>query len=241
MSDILKVVQYDASEHTRVVNTFLAETELKKLNVFRHFNPLDARIVDIGCGDGVLSREASNRSAEFVLGIDSHPDMINIAKESSKDYGDLIQYQQSFIEECTGDESYDVAIMSYLLNNASTFKQLIQQCRGAASFLKPGGIAIIYNNNPFDVVGGDFKKYGFNKTITGKKGGSKIIYDYRPTMSDLITNYYFNQNIHATAFKVGGFSKLTWKPLQRPEKTSTFWDEYFNREHLPVIGAVAIK
>ena len=233
-------VSYSAKEHTDLVGSILAESHLKPHNIFRHADVRGKRVVDIGCGDGTLCRESINKGAEYALGIDGKPEMIRIA--SSLNSGDKIRFQESFIEDLLGDESFDIAILSYLLNNARDFQQLLKQVEKTASFLKPGGMAIIYNNNPFDVVGGDFTKYGFRKTITRTHDGAPIIYDYQPAITDFIINYFISPKKHEEAFQRAGFSGFQWAPLQLyPGANSEFWQDYFNHKNLPVIGMVAKK
>lgn len=242
MVDKPEIVGYDAAQHSKLVNSIPAELELKFHNIFRHFEPKSKRIIDVGCGDGIICREAINRGAGYALGIDSYPDMINLAVQANSEYEGRIDYQKEFIENMKGDESYDVAVLSYLLNNARSLDQLISQCRGVASFLKKGGIAVVFNSNPFDTTGGDFSKYGFRKNVTGTKEGDKIIFDYRPAILDDIVNFYLSPEVHVKAFKDAGFSDFRWEPLKLMEGADEdYWREYFGREHLPVIGMVARK
>lgn len=242
MEDKPEIVGYDAAQHAKLVNSIPAELELKFYNIFRHFEPKSKRIVDVGCGDGIICREAINRGAGYTLGIDSYPDMIDIAVKANTRYEGMINYQKAFIENIKGDESYDIAVLSYLLNNARSPDQLISQCKGVASFLKKGGIAVVFNSNPFDTTGGDFSKYGFRKNVTGTKEGDKIIFDYRPVILEDIVNFYLSPATHEKVFKNAGFSDFKWEPLKlMKDADEDYWLEYFSREHLPVIGMVAIK
>ncbi|MBN2458944.1 class I SAM-dependent methyltransferase [Candidatus Woesearchaeota archaeon] len=235
-------VGYDAQEHTGLVNTILAETKLKPYNIFRHADLRGKKIVDIGCGDGELCRTSVARGAQYAMGIDGKQDMIDIASSLNSQYEGKVEFRQGFIEDLSGDETFDVAILSYLLNNAKDFKQLTQQCRSTVSFLKPGGMAVIFNNNPFDVLGGDFTKYGFRKTLTGLRDGDPIIYDYRPAINSDIINYYLSPEKHEAAFQIAGFSEFAWKPIQSyPGADPVFWHDYFNRGNLPVIGILGRK
>jgi ubiquinone/menaquinone biosynthesis C-methylase UbiE len=234
-------VTYDAKEHTDLVITILAESKLKPHNIFRHADFSGKKVVDIGCGDGAMCKESVKRGADYVLGIDGKSEMINIAIKTNQKY-DNIKFKESFIEDILGDESFDIAILSYLLNNAKNYDQLLQQCKSAASFLKPSGIAIIYNSNPFDIIGGNFTKYGFKKIVTGTNDGDKIIFDYRPAITEDIINYYISPKTHEQAFADAGFSKFQWKPVELYHNANNkFWKDYFNRKNLPVITAVLKK
>ncbi|HYD03312.1 MAG TPA: class I SAM-dependent methyltransferase [Alphaproteobacteria bacterium] len=235
-------VKYSAKEHTDLVNTILAETKLKPYNIFRHIDIAGRRFVDIGCGDGAISRLAADYGAEYILGIDGKPEMIQIANKLNPFYVETIDYKLGFIEDLNGRESFDVAILSYLLNNAKSFDQLLKQCEKTASYLKPGGTVVVYNSNPFDIKGGDFTKYGFRKIITGTNEGDKIIYDYRPAIDEDIINYYISPKRHEEAFTKAGFRDFKWEPLELyPGADKDFWKDYFDREHLPVIGITARK
>ncbi len=237
-----KTVEYDAKEHSDVVNNLPAETILKPHNIFRHFNPKGKLIVDLGCGDGSISRMAIDKGADYVLGIDSKFEMVIRAGEMNEGYKGKIHYINDFVENCGGSGKFDIAIMSYLLNNAQSANQLEKQVKAAFSFLKDGGMAIIFNNNPFDTFGGDFTKYGFRKTIAGTDDGSEIIYNYSPLMSKRIVNYFLSPEIHEQAFKTAGFSNFRWEKLElMPKADKDFWKEYFERKELPVIGIVAEK
>ncbi|RJQ15603.1 class I SAM-dependent methyltransferase [Candidatus Woesearchaeota archaeon] len=231
-------VSYRADEHTAVITQVLAESHLKPYNIFLHADVKGKKVADLGCGDGTIARMCIDRGAEYVLGIDGKADMIQLASQMSLAYRRKIHFQQKFIEDVVGDGYYDIAVLSYLLNNAQTFEQLVRQCKSTFSLLKKGGVAVVYNNNPWDIVGGDFMQYGFRKTLTGLTEGSPILFDYRPIMTDDIVNYYFSPEQHETAFSMAGFSEFAWKPLQLPD-ANPFWHDYFNREHLPVICMVA--
>ena len=237
-----ELIGYDAEEHAEVVSTLRAETDLKLYNIFKHFDPKGLRVVDVGCGDGIISRKLIDMGSELVLGIDSHPDMVKLAIQLSEEQEDSISYKQAFIEDCKGDESYDLAILAYLLNYAQTVENLKAKCTAVASFLKPGGKVVVFNNNPFDTVGGDFSKYGFRKKLTGLSEGAPIHFDYRPIITEDIVNFYLTPEEHIEAFKAAGFSEVRWEPLILPEGDDpSFWKEYYAREHLPVICMVAIK
>ena len=61
MEDKPEIVSYDAAQQAKLVNSIPAELELKFYNIFKHFGPKSKRIVDVGCGDGIICREAINR------------------------------------------------------------------------------------------------------------------------------------------------------------------------------------
>lgn len=235
-------VKYRADEHADLVNTIPAETHLKFHNIFRHFNPHGQHIVDLGCGDGSVARAAVENGAQYVLGIDSRPDMIAIAQEKNIGFEDRIEYRVAFVEVLEEAGSFDTAILSYLLNNAQNYEQLLAQCRGVASCLRSGGLAVVFNNNPFDTTGGDFSQYGFKKQVRGLEAGDKVIFDYRPAISEPIINYYLSPQDHVRAFIEAGFSQFMWKPLQLyVGADEEFWKEYFSSPDLPVIGMVVKK
>jgi SAM-dependent methyltransferase len=249
------VVTYDATQHTEVVQTLAAEgDDLKLYNIFRHIDAditrgdgfwrlhEDERIADLGCGAGDISRLLVDHGAGFVLGIDSKKEMIDIAKGSNKGYHGKAIFIQADVSDIKGDESFDLAIASYLYNNARSMQQLMDQAMTTASFLRPGGRFIAFNNNPFDLIGGDFTKYGFRKKVTGTREGARIIYDYGPIITDRIINYYLSPAAHQAVFLASGFTDFRFEPvILRHVADKAYWKEYFDREHLPVIGIVATK
>jgi len=108
-------------------------------------------ILDCGCGEGRFCRMLVQRGAEFVLGIDLCPSMIEAADESRTDrdkYRVADARKLDFLETA----SFDICI-SYL--NQCDLPDFQENCREVFRVLKPGGRFIIANLHPMrSAVGG---------------------------------------------------------------------------------------
>ena len=84
----------------------------------------------------------------------------------------------------------DLVVGSYVLSYPKTKEEAIAYCRAIASWLKPKGKFIGFNNNPYNVFTGErYGKYGFRKVMTGDTAGGEVVY-WVDGMDNPITNYY---------------------------------------------------
>ncbi|MFQ5585526.1 MAG: bifunctional 2-polyprenyl-6-hydroxyphenol methylase/3-demethylubiquinol 3-O-methyltransferase UbiG [Thermodesulfobacteriota bacterium] len=95
------------------------------------------RVVDIGCGGGVLAEEFAKAGAE-VTGIDLSPLSIDVAREHARQSGLSIDYRvlpvAQLLEE--GGASYDAVICAEVLEHVDDLEAFL---RDAAALLKEGG------------------------------------------------------------------------------------------------------
>ncbi|CAM3113689.1 class I SAM-dependent methyltransferase [Filibacter tadaridae] len=89
------------------------------------------RILDIGCGTGLLSVKLAKRGAD-VTGIDLSTDMLAVARERATSLSLPIQFVQQPMQELEGFSGFDVAViaidsLNYVLDRAdvlATFKHV---------------------------------------------------------------------------------------------------------------------
>lgn len=100
------------------------------------------RVLDIGCGGGILSEAMAFRGAD-VLGIDLAPDSINAAKEHAQSYSKQepsklkLDYQMLAVETLAEQEpnSFDIITCMEMLEHVPLPEKIIQD---AAALAKPG-------------------------------------------------------------------------------------------------------
>ena len=107
-----------------------------------------ASVLDIGCGEGWLSRELSSRGV-LVTGVDVVPELIERAKVSGG--GDFVVASHEDIGAGKLDISVDVAVANFSMIGKESVDGVV---RRAPSLLNDGGSLIVQTMHPV-VAGGD--------------------------------------------------------------------------------------
>lgn len=110
------------------------------------------RVLDVGCGGGLLSEGMALRGAE-VLGIDMAPSALEVARlhalETGLDRPLQIEYRQITVEELAAEQpgTFDVVTCLEMLEHVPDPASVIRAC---ASLVKPGGTVYFstLNRNP---------------------------------------------------------------------------------------------
>ncbi|MEO5829485.1 MAG: bifunctional 2-polyprenyl-6-hydroxyphenol methylase/3-demethylubiquinol 3-O-methyltransferase UbiG [Rhodanobacter sp.] len=118
------------------------------------------RIVDVGCGGGILA-EALARTGAQVTGIDLSELSLQVARRHAAEQGLAIDYRYQNAEQLALEQagSFDVVTCMEMLEHVPDPSQVIAAC---ARLLKPGGRAIFstINRTPkaflFAIVGGEY-------------------------------------------------------------------------------------
>jgi len=98
------------------------------------------RLVDVGCGPGVLLDSARARGWE-VSGVD----LSSYAVEIARSYYNLSIEEGEFLEAGFQSDHFDVVTMDDYLEHTTNPREVIE---GAARILKPGGLITISTPNP---------------------------------------------------------------------------------------------
>ena len=95
------------------------------------------KVLDVGCGGGILSESIANAGAD-VTGIDQGDKVIQIAKLHAKESGVKIKYKHINIEDFykNTDERFDVITCLEMLEHVPDPNSIINTC---SKLLKPGG------------------------------------------------------------------------------------------------------
>jgi 2-polyprenyl-6-hydroxyphenyl methylase/3-demethylubiquinone-9 3-methyltransferase len=103
------------------------------------------RVLDVGCGGGVLSERFADAGA-LVTGIDPSPAAIEVAKEHAEESGLKIDYRLIALSKLlsAGKEPYEAVILSEVLEHTDDLKGLI---RDACKLLKEGGVFLFSTIN----------------------------------------------------------------------------------------------
>jgi|TARA_B110000438_G_C15804736_1_gene646754 2-polyprenyl-6-hydroxyphenyl methylase / 3-demethylubiquinone-9 3-methyltransferase len=119
------------------------------------------RVLDIGCGGGILSEAMSDLGAE-VTGIDASDKTIGVAKVHAKKVNSSVNYIQTTVEELVEEnlhKDFDVITCLEMLEHVPDASQIVKACSGLLKFNGHAFFSTI-NRNPrsylFAVIGGEY-------------------------------------------------------------------------------------
>ena len=118
------------------------------------------RVLDVGCGGGILSESMAARGAD-VTGIDMGEAPLEVAKLHLLESGEKVDYRKIPVEELAAEQpaSFDVVTCMEMLEHVPDPSSIIQAC---ATLVKPGGHVFFstLNRNPksylFAIVGAEY-------------------------------------------------------------------------------------
>ena len=165
----------------------------------------DKRILDVGCGGGILSETLAAAGAE-VLGIDAGEKPLQVAKLHCHESGLDIDYQQLTIEELAASkpEPFDIITCLEVLEHVPVPSSVIRTCR---QLLKDDGHLFLstINRNPksylFAIIGAE---YLLNLLPRGTHDYEKLI-----TPSELAS--YCRE----AGLDVKNFTGMTYNPITK--------------------------
>jgi len=118
------------------------------------------RVLDVGCGGGILSESMAERGAD-VTGIDLGEKALKVAKLHQLESGSKVDYQLIAVEDLANQQpaSFDVVTCMEMLEHVPNPASIINAC---AKLVKPGGSVFFstINRNPksylFAVIGAEY-------------------------------------------------------------------------------------
>ncbi|MCD9096615.1 bifunctional 2-polyprenyl-6-hydroxyphenol methylase/3-demethylubiquinol 3-O-methyltransferase UbiG [Luteimonas fraxinea] len=105
----------------------------------------DARILDVGCGGGLLSEALAQRSAR-VTAIDLAEDLVKVAKLHGLESGVQVDYRVQSVEALAAEQpgSFDAVTCMEMLEHVPDPASILKAC---ATLLKPGGSLFVSTLN----------------------------------------------------------------------------------------------
>ena len=118
------------------------------------------RVLDVGCGGGILSESMFFKGAD-VVGIDLGEKALNVAKLHQLESGAKVDYQYIAVEQLAAQQpgSFDVVTCMEMLEHVPNPASIVTAC---AQLVKPGGYVFFstINRNPkaylFAVIGAEY-------------------------------------------------------------------------------------
>jgi len=138
---------------------YIKENIIKDFKIEIKENPLNnLKILDIGCGGGLLSEPMARLGAR-VVGIDASANNIMIAKHHLKKSKLKIKYVNTSPENYITKQKYDVVLNMEVVEHVEDLNIFIEQC---SKFLKKSGIMFIATLNQtlksylFAIIGAEY-------------------------------------------------------------------------------------
>ncbi|MFL6860162.1 MAG: methyltransferase domain-containing protein [Sphingomicrobium sp.] len=191
MSDgIASTSKWDAADYARV-GAFVAELGGAALDLL---DPQPGeRILDVGCGEGTLTRKILERGA-IVLGIDNSPEMIAAARAVGIDAVQLAAEDMQFFGEF--DAAFSNATLHWVLEKE-------QAARAIYRALKPGGR-----------FAGEMGGEGNIKNLRQALDEELIIRGHAPPVE--ASNWYASPEEFAAVYEAVGFREIDARLIERP-------------------------
>lgn len=133
---------------------------LRMSYISRRINPAGKKVLDIGCGGGILAEAMAHHGAE-VTAIDMADASLSVAKLHQLESKLEIDYQKSSAEQFAKNHSgeFDIVTCLEMLEHVPEPAKVIQACH---DLVKPGGIVFFstINRNPksylFAIIGAEY-------------------------------------------------------------------------------------
>lgn len=205
--------KWDAKDYARV-GGFVAELGTAALDLL---DPRPGeRILDVGCGEGTLTRKLIDRGAT-VLGIDNSPEMIEAARASGIDALLLSAEDMQFFAEF--DAAFSNATLHWVLSKE-------QAARAIYRALKKGGR-----------FAGEMGGEGNLSKLREALDEELIIRGYVPPVE--ASNWYASPQDFAAVYEAAGFREIDARLIERPtiiEHGVAQWVTTFRRGWLERAG-----
>ena len=151
------------------------------------------RILDIGCGDGTLTRQIVERGAE-VVGIDNSPDLARVARDAGIDVRIGDATHMDF--DCEFDAAFSNAALHWMLEKEKVAAAIFRA-------LKPGGR-----------FAGEMGGEGNLETLRDALDDELITRGFVPPSES--TNWYPSAKDFAAVYEAAGFEGIDARLIERP-------------------------
>jgi len=176
------------------------------------------RILDIGCGEGTLTKRITERGAT-VLGIDNSPEMVSAARANGVDAILLAAEDMQFFNEF--DAAFSNATLHWVLEKE-------QAARATFRALKPGSR-----------FAGEMGGEGNLKKLREALDEELVIRGYVPPVE--ASNWYASPDEFAKVYEAAGFDHIDARLIERPtvidhgvaEWVTTFRRGWLDRAQVP--------
>ncbi|SMG06726.1 class I SAM-dependent methyltransferase [Paraburkholderia susongensis] len=213
------------------------------------------RVLDLGCGSGLYTRELKRRGAAKVTGADISVGMMDYAarREARENLG--VDYLVHDAMSSSADENrsligqFDLVVSVYVLPYANTEARLASLCMTARKALSsPGQRFVAFTLNPdFCPDAHWYSHYGFSLSQTDNRRRDGAIVHLTAEVGEhavSVDAFYWSKSAHERALSSAGFDNAQWiKPWLSDEGKEllepSYWSNYLTSPHAIIIDAMS--
>ncbi|MGO4649924.1 class I SAM-dependent methyltransferase [Nocardia sp. 2YAB30] len=243
--------QFDSIADSYATEEFPVKTYVEEPSFFRVLGNIDgAAVLDLGCGNGLYTRELKARTGERVVGVDVAAEMIGVAIDIETTTPRGVEYLVADATDLPELGCFDIVTAAHLLHYAPDTDRLSAMIAGAARSLRPGGRLVALIHNPdFDDNGPPTRQYGYVVTMPASRtDGAEISLDILagpdlPTRGEEFTIrfHYYHRNTYDTLLRAAGFREISWHrfdvadslPTDRP---APFWQNVVANPYSDIVS-----
>jgi len=169
-----------------------------------------ARVLDVGCGGGLLSEALAGEGAQ-VTAIDLAPDLLKIARLHGLESGVKVDYRQSTVEALAAGSpgSFDAVTCMEMLEHVPDPASVLQAC---ATLLKPGGRLFLSTLNRTPAA--------FALAIVGAEYVARLLPKGTHRYQDFIRPSELAVWLRATGLELEDVSGLAYEPWRNAARLS---------------------
>lgn len=198
------------------------------------------RVLDFGCGPGVISRWLHHLGAA-VTGYDISEGMIEYARQRAEHEQTDIQYQSDLSQ--LKEQSFDLILAVYVMPYASDLNSLTSMTQSMAQLLKPQGRLISLMMHPaFHTDPNYYRDFGLRLIeLSPRQDASPVTLNICHPPHDIeITAYYWSAQTLEQTLKQAGFAHISWPNLQGQDCPVAL-KPYYDQPHAAIIEAIKAK
>ena len=220
-------------------------------NVERLVQPYikDARVLELACGSGFLTRHLLDWGASSIVGVDVSHEMINLAQAELSRHAQHAGKYRLTVADCSSpftthdaqnhseEGTFDLVFAAWLLNYSPDLATMTEMFKNISKHLRPGGRFVTVLPHPdkdamncINHVNAQHKQgYGYRidvrEALSDIPNGYAVhlTFDTHPPVE--FGNYYLPMTVHEQAARDGGMKgSLRWEAVTLPED-----DDVLNR------------
>lgn len=189
------------------------------------------RVLDLGCGTGIYTRQWMASGAASALGVDLSAEMVRVARLSEEQTPTGARFEVGDACRLGHLGEFDLVTAVWLFNQAESTQALRQMMQNVAENLKPGARLVAFTTNPdVDWEKADSAKYGL-RVLGAEPEDDHIVYRGEflvdPPVLSVVRGY--SREIYERELRSAGFHSVEWcSATVSPEDLTAYGEEYWS-------------